>query len=256
MALFQGTIQSKSLGMQTGLTVFLPDDRSGPPKQALYLLHGLTDGCASWLSNSRVCLHAQAHRAAVIMPECHRSFYLDIPHGPSYFRYVSRELPSLCRRLFRLEGLPALIAGNSMGGFGAIRCFLAAPKQYAACFAFSPVISIGEFLPLSARVGMPVDPVSLSRDGRLPPEADLRASVPPVWEGAPLRFCCGREDFLYPQNAAFDRWLTERGIPHQFQGDKGAHEWDYWDAHLARALAYIHGEGLSSPEAPKSPPGN
>ncbi|WP_312641312.1 alpha/beta hydrolase family protein [Hydrogenoanaerobacterium sp.] len=243
MALFQGSVRSECLGMQTNLAVFLPDGYNTltqAPKRVLYLLHGLTDGYTGWLLGTSVCRYAQAHNLAVIMPEGHRSFYCDVPHGSRYFSYVSQELPKIIAGLFRLENDPShtYIAGNSMGGYGALKCYYANPSRYAGCAAFSPVISVDETAAVLGEGGMYFDLAGLAPDGTpYPAEFDLRTFAAHFPDSLPApHIIIGTEDFLYPQNIEFQLWLNARQIPCCFETSPGAHDWDFWDTQLNRVL--------------------
>ena len=60
MALIQVSMMAQTLGRTVPVTVILPTDkmvfpgqpvREDKPYKTLYLLHGLTDNCSSWLCN-------------------------------------------------------------------------------------------------------------------------------------------------------------------------------------------------------------
>lgn len=96
----------------------------------LYLLHGLSDNHSCWLRRTAVDRYAEEYGIAVVMPEVQRSFYCDMAHGPAYFTYIADELPQICQRLFRLSDKreDTFIAGNSMGGYGALKAALSRPE--------------------------------------------------------------------------------------------------------------------------------
>lgn len=48
MALFKGELYAKSLGMNVGLNIILPQDMCEKEPKVLYLLHGMSDGCGAW----------------------------------------------------------------------------------------------------------------------------------------------------------------------------------------------------------------
>jgi S-formylglutathione hydrolase FrmB len=73
MAYFHGSISSSALGMDTGLTVILPQDHpaegQGRPCKALYLLHGLAQDATAWTRNTSIERYATEAGIAVVMPE-------------------------------------------------------------------------------------------------------------------------------------------------------------------------------------------
>src|SRR5512133_2168068 len=110
------------------LNIILPDpgEIAGIPvrqRKALYLLHGLSDDASAWQRYSSSETLARRYGLVVVMPSAGRSFYMDQPNGQRYFTYLVEELPRYLEDVFgivpRREN--TLIAGNSMGGYGAFK---------------------------------------------------------------------------------------------------------------------------------------
>ena len=260
MGFFTGTVYSEALNMDTTIGAILPQDSrfhrglsplpAGVEKRekprTLILLHGLTDNWSAWACRSRVLSYAEEYDVAVIMPEVQRSFYQDMAFGEAYFSYVSRELPALAASLFNLSAAPEdlMVAGLSMGGYGALRCALTNPGRYRAAGAFSSVTRLDIFaLGPDARSetrgfdrlvrGMFGDPP------RIPPEAELqRLAESAARAGAdiPILMTCGTEDELYPQNRAFYESLQSLGLRAALETWPGVHEWGFWDRSLRMFL--------------------
>ena len=78
------------------------------------------------------------------MPSVGRSFYIDQPNGQHYFTYLTEELPRYLTDVFGLAPRreDTLIAGNSMGGYGAFKAALLHPERYSAAASFSGVLSL------------------------------------------------------------------------------------------------------------------
>jgi putative tributyrin esterase len=55
----------------------------------------------------------------------------------------------------------------------------------------------------------------------------------------PLRFDCGLDDALLPNNEALHRELLARRIPHNFERLSGKHDWLYWHANIRRSYEFI-----------------
>jgi S-formylglutathione hydrolase FrmB len=244
MALLNCSVYSKELKMQTSLTVFLPTDTNAIPlsqQKTLYLLHGLTDGCHSWLTQTSICRYAQNNNIAVIMPEGHRSFYNNIPYSSNYFSYITEELPSLCNKLFQINTLSenTFIAGNSMGGYGALKSFFTYPEHYkGGCFAFSPVVKISEAVHQHPKDELDFNIKSLFGSMNQKSESEnlyLLSSKMHV-QHSKLYITCGTEDFLFDQNLAFHHYLTKNNISHYFSDKIGTHSWAFWEDSLKIAL--------------------
>jgi putative tributyrin esterase len=89
--------------------------------------------------------YAQENNLAVIMPSVDRSWYTNTAYGANYFDFITEELPELCHKAF--GGLSEkrednIIAGLSMGGYGAVKTALTYPEKYGACIALSGAFDI------------------------------------------------------------------------------------------------------------------
>ena len=133
---------SKELKKAVGVNVLIPEKclHASSPYKTLWLLHGLSDDHTAWMRYSSIERYADAWGIAVIMPNASRSWYTNTAYGANYFNFISKELPKLCRELFR--GMSSarednMVAGLSMGGYGALKLALTCPEQYGACISLS-----------------------------------------------------------------------------------------------------------------------
>ena len=69
----------------------------------LYLLHGLSDDDTIWLRRTSIERYVAPLGLAVVMPQVHRSFYLDEAHGGRYWTFLSEELPEVVAWFFRVS---------------------------------------------------------------------------------------------------------------------------------------------------------
>ena len=136
------SFQSKELKKMTKVNVILPDEReaAGEPCTVLWLFHGLHGDHTSWMRQSGIEKYAKEHRIAVVMPDADRSWYTDTAYGAKYLTFVACELPDVCRSFFR--GMSdrredTLIAGLSMGGYGAIKAALTYPERFGGAASLS-----------------------------------------------------------------------------------------------------------------------
>ncbi len=240
MAHLRCDIKSDVMGMYTSLEVVLPDYGRMKDAPVIYLLHGLSGNCSDWSRFTAVEQYVSQKGAAVIMPEVQRSFYADMALGIDYFSYVREELPQTCSRLFglSLRREKNYIMGLSMGGYGALKCALSAPKRYAGCAAFSAAIEIEPLIAsASGRMARELQAI-LGPERKIPPEADPYALLNRR-KGAQLpRFfvTCGEQDALYQENVRFVKALEERGADVRFEHWEGDHRWEVWDKSVEMAL--------------------
>lgn len=240
MAYLHCEIVSKSLEMATAFTAILPEEGDLGDCPVVYLLHGLSDNCTGWSRYTSVERYARELGAAVIMPEVQRSFYTDMAYGLRYFTYILEELPQVCRRMFglSLKREKNYVMGLSMGGYGAMKCALTAPKRFAGCAAFSAVAEIQDWNRISdenrirelkAIFGPKLE---APMDARL--DMLLEKSSP---EDLPAFFLtCGEQDALYPGNCRFASALEEKGARVTFRHWPGDHTWQLWDDSVRMAM--------------------
>jgi putative tributyrin esterase len=213
-------------------------------RKVLYLLHGLSDDASAWQRYTAIESIAALYGLVVIMPSVGRSFYTDQPNGQKYFSYLTDELPRYIQQVFGLSPRRAdtLIAGNSMGGYGAFKAAFLRPELYSAAASFSGVLS------LAFVTAYPNDPrrgefecLFGNLDGLAGSEHDpalwlKRAAGKPA-ELPKLFIACGRQDDLYLLNTQFYASCQSLGIPVDYHEEEGFHDWFFWNTQIQRFLA-------------------
>ncbi|MEW5941709.1 MAG: alpha/beta hydrolase-fold protein, partial [Chloroflexota bacterium] len=149
MALLRIDHVPETVKVNLPLNVILPDpgkmgDAPVSKRKVLYLLHGLSDDASAWQRYTSIETIANAYGLVVVMPSVGRSFYTDQPNGQKYFTYLTEELPRYLADVFNLTPRreDTLIAGNSMGGYGAFKAALLRPELYSAAASFSGFLSL------------------------------------------------------------------------------------------------------------------
>ncbi len=245
MAFFEMNFYSNALGQQAQVNVILPDNINAGEYKTLWLLHGLSDNHTIWLRRTKIELYAAEHRLAVVMPNVDRSWYTNSPSGRNYFTYITEELPAICRSYFKNmsdKREDNIIAGLSMGGYGAIKAALTFPERYAYCAALSGAFDIverGKGAGLTewksvfdynmensdVLSGSHHDVFALAKRNK---EAGLKFPKLFLW--------CGTEDSLLSINREFDELLSNLEVEHTYNESEGDHSWKWWDMHIKNAL--------------------
>jgi putative tributyrin esterase len=245
------TPQTAKVNLPLYLIIPDPEKMKGIPvrhRKVLYLLHGLSDDGSAWQRYTAIETIANAYGLVVVMPSVGRSFYTDQPNGQNYFSYLMGELPQYLSDVFDLNPKreDTLIAGISMGGYGAMKAALLYPERFYAAASFSGLLSLRileahpddprqkEFTyifgDLNKLSGSDHDPaVWLNR-------AASNKSVLPQ-----LYLACGRQDDLYPLNQMFKAECLSLGINLNYHEEDAKHEWLFWDAQIRRFLASVLG---------------
>ncbi len=256
MALLDCQFFSESLGLNTAMTVILPQATTsqiglegkggGGPYPTLWLLHGLSDDHTIWLRRTAIERYVAPMGLAVVMPNVHRSFYADMVHGGKYFTFLTEELPRIARSFFPLSDKREdnFVAGLSMGGYGAFRTALTFPERYAAGASLSGAVNraIDGDEPTDRN-----DALRLAFGNvdnlRGTPNDLLHLASQLVERGADrpaLYQCCGTADFLYDQNQSFLNHMKTIGLDVLYEEHEGVeHTWDYWDRQIHRVLKWL-----------------
>ncbi len=225
-------------GMMEGISV--------SQRKVLYLLHGLSDDASAWQRFSPIEILARRHGLVVVMPSVGRSFYADLPNGQKYFSYLTEELPHYLQDVFGIQPRRenTLIAGLSMGGYGALKAAFTFPERYFAAASFSGVLSLAilasnphderqdEFANLFG------DLTKLSGSEHDPATWLQRAAANPSILPR-LFITTGRQEDLYPLNLQFKTACQKLGIPLDFHEEDGQHDWFNWNRQIERFLAKV-----------------
>lgn len=269
--LHEVTVYSPALGRNARLLLMTPADYSRKSSRRwplLMLLHGADAGPASWIENTDLAERCAGLDALVAIPEAGQiGFYTDwggiAKDGtrPGWERFHLDEVIGLLGERYR-AGETRVVAGVSMGGYGAIAYAAKRPAMFTAAASFSGLLhtmqrGMPAFVALmllrereqrhalwgSPRRDRPVwcanNPYELAprlrgtalylalADGRPPPEDDVPAACGPL------------ERWIAPTTEALAARLAGLGIPATISRGRGGHEWPTWRRELGRAWPFL-----------------
>lgn len=249
MALVEGGIYSDILGRHVNFSAILPHDVCEEPMggfSAIYLLHGRGDDQRSWLLRSNIERYAIERGLAVVMPDAAKSFYCDAKYGDKYFTFFIDEFIKKVSRMMRLPYSRdnTYIGGVSMGGYGAIKCALLCPENFAGCLALSPVTDITEYVSKDCENGnYDMWRGLFGEELEIPKGDDLFSVADNAYSFVSMcprmYIACGKLDELYEQNVRFKDFLDSRRIDFTFEQAQAGHEWSFWDVAVQRGLDII-----------------
>jgi S-formylglutathione hydrolase FrmB len=232
--------------MRADMTLYVPagEGRDWP---VVILLHGVYGSHWNWAMSGGAHVTARRLIEAGEIPPMVLAMPSDglwgdgsgyVKHPRQDFeRYVVDEVPDAVRVTLPgvTEHSPVFIAGLSMGGFGAMKLGAKYGHKFRGISGHSSVThlsQLGQFLEESMELFGGV------------PEED-RSVLAWVRKGAaklpPLRFDCGRDDFLIDENRELHASLEREGIPHVYEEFDGEHNWVYWERQLERTLRFFGG---------------
>ena len=261
--ILRGAVASKTLAMETGITIITPDaDLPGTPGCA-YVLHGMYGNHESWATYTMLPVYARRYNTVFIMPEVARSFYADLRHGQKFFTYVADELPALVEKTFNIasDRENTTVIGGSMGGNGAIRIALRRPERFGRCCAFaSAALFLRQYVEsIGGAAGQRAAEETLGsqlvEDFRcilgdsfqVPPEFDIPAlaqSLAPAAAKPAFYSACGVDDIQFrEENAAFAKLMQTLGYDFTHEELPGDHHWPFFDSAVRRGLEFFFGSG-------------
>jgi putative tributyrin esterase len=239
----QVTVKSNALGQRADVSVFASDG-TGPGVPLVILLHGVYGSHWAWTGKGGAHRTAQRMVRSGEIPPMVLAMPSDglwgdgsgyLPHRIQDFeRWIVEEVPQVVRHA--VDGVddrsPVFIAGLSMGGMGALRLAGKYPTRFRAASGHSSTThfeQLQEFVEerLASYTALEEDysvlDALLRNQDRLPP----------------IRFDCGKSDWLLEANRELHRALLKGGVPHTYEEFEGGHDWAYWEAHLEDTLRFF-----------------
>jgi putative tributyrin esterase len=256
--ILRGHVFSKILEMETGITVVTPNDfQSGGTYQVVYLLHGLCGRSGDWADYTMLPAYARDYQVIFVMPEVARSFYTDMKYGQSFFSYITKELPTICKSVFKIAANreDTAVIGASMGGYGALKCALTKPEQYGYCAALaSACLFLKEGLDYQRTAGG-TEELKAAYGAQLINDFQSIFGEQLDWNcrdeilelakkinGQPLKpkifAACGTEDFFHGDNSRFRKEMEQLDIDFTYEEWPGGHDWVFFNEALRKALQW------------------
>lgn len=243
---------SPALQRKWTYAVYLPDgyDTSTLRYPVLYLLHGNGGNLYDWVNLGHIqqtadelIAHGDMPPAIIVMPDAGSSWYVD--RKEKMETAVIHDLVGDAEHAFRAIGARdgRLVAGLSMGGYGAMRFALKYPEMFAAAALLSPAIYDPE----------PPQTSGARKAGVFgSPDFDLEVwkqlNYPALWDAflakqlaVPMYINSGDDDdfFIEAEAARLYSLLRRNGQPAQLRIVDGAHRWEVWESTIGDALRYI-----------------
>ncbi len=182
-------------------------------------MSGFGDDNEAWLHRTDVIALCDKYRVAVAMIGGENKWYLDSSPIDSWHSYISKELPDfLFGNFSRLDPDRLMLAGVSMGGYGALYNGLKNPQKYKAILSMSPAIRPENYID-EQKIGTLKDLFIAAKD-----------NLPHI------HLAIGNEDFIFGQSMELNAWLKENiGVQYRVVEGYG-HVWPLWAIELERFL--------------------
>ena len=216
----------------------------------LYLLHGNNGKLNDWATLGHIQPTADAliargeiPPAIIVMPDAGTTWYVD--RKEKMETAVIQRSDRRRQRNFRVIDARngRLIAGLSMGGYGALRFALKYPEMFAAAALLSPAIYDPEPPQASARAA-PACSAPASSTRRCGRAATIRRCGTRSWRrrcAVPMYINSGDDDdfFIEAEATRLYSLLRKNGQPAELRIVDGAHRWPVWESTIGDAMRYV-----------------
>ena len=243
---------SSALQRKWTYAVYLPDgyDTSTLRYPVLYLLHGHGGDLYDWVNRGHIqqtadalIAHGDIPPAIIVLPDADSTWFVD--RKEKMETAVIVDLIGDAERTFRAIGARngRLVAGLSMGGYGALRFVLKYPEKFVAAALLSPAIYDPE----------PPQTSGARRAGVFgAPDFDAEVwkqlNYPALWDAflakkvtVPIYINSGDDDdhFIEAEATRLYSLLRKNGQPAELRIVDGGHNWTVWESTIGDALRYI-----------------
>ena len=243
---------SEVLGRQTSIDVIIPQKRTNgeigiknnakaEKYKTLLLLHGLSDNSRIWMRRTSIDRYATEKGIAVVMPSGDRSFYTNMRYGDKFADFIGKEVLAVAREYLPLSEKreDTFVAGNSMGGYGAMKMALKFPETFSAAAGLSSVADVRKFM----EERYPDLGVQIFGEGKEIPDGEDLFALTMANESNPLRprlyMIEGLGDFMLEENRRLASHIKALDYDFTYEEYEGVHDWAFWDTYIQKVLNWM-----------------
>ena len=243
MALLTVDFHTKSLARRTRMDVFIPSLNLGGALKnqdvnyyqnnnetypLIIFLHGFGDNKKAWQMNTQILKICEDRKIAACFINGENKWYLDMGPIENYYSLVEEEALDFLYGNFSClsKEKPLVIAGVSMGGYGALYHYIKNVDKYAACVALSPAIR--------------PDRLDESKFGTL---RDLFLEC--KGKDMNVYLSVGECDFIIESSREFNEFLiqNELGVEYKFIPSCD-HSWYTWAHEIFEVIKYLENKKI------------
>jgi enterochelin esterase-like enzyme len=243
---------STALQRKWSYAVYLPDgyETSNLKYPVLYLLHGHGQDLYAWVNfghiqptTDELIAHGEIPPAIIVMPDAGTTWFVD--RKEKMETAVIQDLIGDVQHTFRvIEARNGrVVAGLSMGGYGALRFVLKYPEMFAAAGLLSPAIYDPE-----VPQGSGARRAGVFGAAEFDPQVWKELNYPTLWEAflakkiaVPMYINSGDDDdfFIEAEATRLYSLLRKNGQPAELRIVDGAHKWPVWESTIGDAMRYV-----------------
>lgn len=227
----------KSLARKTNFDLVIPslnlhgclankDDNYYQNKTEKYpliiFLHGFGDNKLSWQRNTQIINLAEKYGFAACFINGENKWYLNAGVIDDFYSYIERDLLDYLYGTFSQlsKDKPLVIAGVSMGGYGALYHYLNNINKFDACIALSPATKPDQ--EKEEDFGLKKFFLEHKRE-----KLNIYLSI-------------GTNDFIIEHSRELDNYLKENNIDCHYEYVEGCdHSWVTWDKEMDNVISFL-----------------
>lgn len=241
--------ESKLLAREMSYRIIFPKDYKTLENKrfpVIYLLHGRGGNFQDWTNLTKIEEYSFAYNFIIVMPDGGKeSWYADNVTLPDEKResYLIKELiPEIDKQYRTIANREnRIIAGLSMGGYGAVKFALKYSELFSSAGSFSGAMDSVVKTQNYKHLIKSVADVFGEENSQARKDNDIfrmisEASAKKIKEFPFIFLVCGMEDHQFQSNRDFSALLIEKKVSHEYRQKNGLHNWTFWDSEVQEFL--------------------
>ncbi len=228
--------------------VILPKDyyKTEERYKVIFLLHGYSGDHNDWVNRTNLVKYLNDYSFVVVTPQADKSWYTNSPFikNRNYEDYIIKELIPFVEKKYRVISTKhgRIIAGLSMGGYGAIKLAIKYPNlfyfagSFSGAFRWPAMIEKNKSLisqSLKEAFGETRSDHWNKNDVSVLIDSFKSTNLPYLY------IACGENDqlegLLESNRKVVDK-LQSKGIAYEYYELPGGHDWIFWDSQIKMFL--------------------
>lgn len=245
---FLDSVYSYSVGGYKKFNIILPKDyfRTDERYKVIFLLHGFNGDHTDWVNRTGLVQYLSNYSFVVVTPDADNGWYTNSPFvkNRNYEDYIIKELIPYVEKRYRVISTKhgRVIAGLSMGGYGAIKLAMKYPHLFFYAGSFSGAFRWPSFIEknksllnqsLKEAFGEKKTEHWDKNDVLVLADSVNPATLPYLY------ISCGKDDQLeglLDSNRKLVEKFQKRGVMFEYHELPGEHNWVFWDLEINNFL--------------------
>lgn len=242
------SVYSYAVSSYKRFNIILPKDyfKTDERYKVIFLLHGYSGDHTDWINRTNLVKYLQEYSFVVVTPEADNSWYTNSPFvkNRNYEDYIIKELIPYVEKRYRVISTKhgRVIAGLSMGGYGAIKFALKYPHLFYFSGSFSGAFRWPSMIEKNR--GLLTQSLKEVFGEKRSDHWDkndvlvIADTIKPI--NLPyLYISCGENDpleGLLDSNRKLIEKLQKNGVAYEYHELPGEHNWIFWDMEISNFL--------------------